>query len=34
MSIQVIGVVALVLVFVVGTLRPVNIGALALIATF
>ncbi len=34
MSIHVIGVVALVLVFVVGTLRPVNIGALALIATF
>jgi di/tricarboxylate transporter len=33
-SIHVIGVVALVLVFVVGTLRPVNIGALALIATF
>ncbi|SFL31401.1 SLC13 family permease [Geodermatophilus ruber] len=34
MSIHVIGVVALVLVFVLGTLRPVNIGALALIATF
>ncbi|KQS60719.1 C4-dicarboxylate ABC transporter [Geodermatophilus sp. Leaf369] len=34
MSIHVIGVVALVLVFVIGTLRPVNIGALALIATF
>lgn len=34
MSIHVIGVVALVLVFVVGTIRPVNIGALALIATF
>jgi di/tricarboxylate transporter len=33
-SIHVIGVVALVLVFIVGTLRPVNIGALALIATF
>jgi len=33
-SIHVIGVVALVLVFVIGTLRPVNIGALALIATF
>jgi di/tricarboxylate transporter len=32
-SIHVIGVLALVLVFVVGTLRPVNIGALALIAT-
>ena len=34
MSIHVIGVIALVLVFIVGTLRPVNIGALALIATF
>lgn len=34
MSIHVIGVVALALVFVVGTMRPVNIGALALIATF
>lgn len=34
MSIHVIGVVALVLVFIVGTIRPVNIGALALIATF
>lgn len=34
MSIHVIGVVALVLIFVIGTLRPVNIGALALIATF
>lgn len=34
MSIHVIGVVALVLVFIVGTVRPVNIGALALIATF
>jgi di/tricarboxylate transporter len=33
-SIHVIGVVALALVFVIGTLRPVNIGALALIATF
>jgi di/tricarboxylate transporter len=33
-SIHVIGVVGLVLVFVIGTLRPVNIGALALIATF
>jgi di/tricarboxylate transporter len=33
-SIHVIGVVALVLIFVVGTVRPVNIGALALIATF
>ncbi|MHA6622194.1 SLC13 family permease [Pseudonocardia sp. DLS-67] len=34
MSIHVIGVVALVLVFVIGTLRPVSIGVLALIATF
>ncbi|EHY91118.1 di-/tricarboxylate transporter [Saccharomonospora azurea NA-128] len=34
MSIHVIGVVALVLVFVIGTVRPVNIGALAFIATF
>lgn len=34
MSIHVIGVVALVLIFVLGTLRPVNIGALALVATF
>ncbi|MDD7939195.1 SLC13 family permease [Actinomycetospora lutea] len=34
MSIHVIGVVGLVLVFVIGTLRPVNIGVLALIATF
>lgn len=33
-SIHVIGVVALVLVFVIGTMRPVNIGALAFIATF
>ena len=33
-SIHVIGVVALVLVFIVGTVRPVNIGALALVATF
>ncbi|RBM23428.1 C4-dicarboxylate ABC transporter [Prauserella sp. PE36] len=34
MSIHVIGVVALVLVFIVGTLRPVSIGALSLVATF
>ncbi|MGY0063491.1 SLC13 family permease [Streptomyces sp. LZ34] len=34
MSIHVIGVVALALVFIIGTLRPVNIGALALIAVF
>ncbi|MEJ2865565.1 SLC13 family permease [Actinomycetospora flava] len=34
MSIHVIGVIGLVLVFVIGTLRPVNIGVLALIATF
>jgi di/tricarboxylate transporter len=33
-SIHVIGVIGLVLVFVIGTLRPVNIGVLALIATF
>lgn len=34
MAIHVIAVVALVLIFVIGTVRPVNIGALALIATF
>lgn len=34
MSIHVIGILGLVLVFVIGTLRPVNIGVLALIATF
>ncbi|WP_314174809.1 SLC13 family permease [Streptomyces winkii] len=34
MSIHVIGVVTLALVFIVGTLRPVNIGALALVGTF
>lgn len=34
MSIHVIAVAALVLVFVVGTLRPVSIGALSLVATF
>lgn len=34
MSIHVIAVAVLVLIFVIGTLRPVNIGALALIATF
>jgi di/tricarboxylate transporter len=34
MSIHVIGIATLVLIFVIGTLRPVNIGALALIATF
>lgn len=34
MSIHVIGVATLALVFIVGTLRPVNIGALALVATF
>jgi di/tricarboxylate transporter len=34
MSIHVIGVASLALVFIVGTLRPVNIGALALVATF
>ncbi|NLU74313.1 C4-dicarboxylate ABC transporter [Streptomyces sp. HNM0575] len=34
MSIHVIGVATLAIVFIVGTLRPVNIGALALVATF
>ncbi|WP_009478464.1 SLC13 family permease [Rhodococcus sp. JVH1] len=34
MSIHLIGVIAMVLIFVLGTQRPVNIGALALIATF
>lgn len=34
MAIHIIGIAALVVLFVVGTLRPVNIGALALIATF
>ncbi len=34
MSIHVISIAALVLVFVIGTLRPINIGALALVATF
>ncbi|MCI2418352.1 C4-dicarboxylate ABC transporter [Saccharopolyspora sp. K220] len=34
MSIHAIGVVALLLVFIIGTLRPVNIGVLALTATF
>ncbi|GLZ49050.1 hypothetical protein Acsp06_52350 [Actinomycetospora sp. NBRC 106375] len=34
MSIHVIGIIGLVLIFVIGTLRPVNIGVLALIATF
>ncbi|WGP05935.1 SLC13 family permease [Bacillus subtilis] len=34
MSIHIIGIVALALVFVLGTLRPVNIGIIALIATF
>ncbi|MEU6700902.1 SLC13 family permease [Pseudonocardia sp. NPDC046786] len=34
MSIHVIAIVALVLIFVVGTSRPINLGALALIATF
>jgi len=33
-SVHVIGILTLVLVFVLGTVRPVNIGALALIATF
>ncbi|AKS33766.1 SLC13 family permease [Mycolicibacterium goodii] len=34
MSTHVIGIAALVVIFIVGTLRPVNIGALSLIATF
>ncbi|MEU9348518.1 SLC13 family permease [Streptomyces sp. NPDC048278] len=34
MSIHVTGVVALALVFAIGSLRPVNIGALSLVATF
>ena len=34
MSIHVIGVIGLVLVFLVGTLRPVNLGVLALVMTF
>jgi di/tricarboxylate transporter len=34
LSIHAIGVIGLVLVFVIGTLRPVNLGALALVATF
>ena len=34
MSIHVIGVIGLVLVFVIGTLRPINLGALSLVMTF
>lgn len=34
MSIHVVGVAGLALVFVVGTLRPINLGALALVMTF
>ncbi|HZS05419.1 MAG TPA: SLC13 family permease [Blastocatellia bacterium] len=34
MSIHVVGVIGLVLVFVIGTLRPINLGALALAMTF
>ena len=34
MSIHAAGVIGLVLVFVIGTLRPVNLGALALVMTF
>lgn len=34
MSIHVIGVTALVLVFILGTLRPVNLGVLCLVATY
>lgn len=33
-SIHVVGVVGLVLVFLIGTLRPINLGALALVTTF
>ncbi|MBI4481062.1 MAG: C4-dicarboxylate ABC transporter [Acidobacteria bacterium] len=34
MSVHVIGIIVLLVVFVVGTLRPVNLGALALVGTF
>ena len=34
MSIHVVGVIGLVLVFIIGTLRPINLGALALVMTF
>ena len=34
MSIHAVGVVGLVVVFVIGTLRPINLGALALVMTF
>jgi di/tricarboxylate transporter len=34
LSIHVIGVIGLVLVFIIGTLRPINLGALALVMTF
>ena len=34
MSIHVVGVIGLVFVFIIGTLRPINLGALALVMTF
>ena len=34
MSIHIIGIAGLALVFVIGSLRPVNLGALALAMTF
>lgn len=34
MSVHVVGVAGLVVIFIVGTLRPVNLGALALVMTF
>ena len=34
MSIHAVGVIGLVVVFVIGTLRPINLGALALVMTF
>lgn len=34
MSIHAVGVAGLLLVFVIGTLRPVNLGALALVMTY
>ena len=34
MSIHVVGIIGLVVVFLVGTLRPINLGALALVMMF
>ena len=34
MSIHVIGIIGLVVIFILGTLRPVNIGVLALVLTY